>query len=264
MIDYASEFAHKVVLITGAGGGIGQALVKAFGERGASLVAADLSDEMVARAVTLAAQIGAPCLPVMGDVAKAETGRRWVESAVTQFGRLDVLVNNAGVGGPVNSVEHMDLAGWQRTLDVNLTGAMLCSQAAISVMLSQKTGAIINVASNVGKRGHPTRAAYVASKWGMIGLTQTLALEVAREGIRVHAVCPGPVEGERVEGFIQRQAQVQGVTPDEVRSEWIASMPIGRMISAEEVAEVVVFLASARASGMTGQALNITGGMVMH
>jgi NAD(P)-dependent dehydrogenase (short-subunit alcohol dehydrogenase family) len=264
MLEYAREFANKVVLITGAGGGIGQALVKAFGERGASLVAADLTDEMAGRAVALAEHIGAPCRPVTGDVADADTGRRWVDSAVAQFGHLDVLINNAGIGGPVNPVQNMDLDGWRRTLDVNLTGTLLCSQAAVNVMLPQKSGVIINVSSNVGKRGHPTRAAYVASKWGMIGLTQTLALEVARDGIRVHAVCPGPVEGERVEGFIQRQALVQGITPDEVRAEWIASMPIGRMITAEEVAEVVVFLASSRASGMTGQAINITGGMVMH
>lgn len=258
------EFDKRVVLITGAGGGIGCALVRAFGLRGATIVAADLNDDMAQRAANVAVEVGAPYLSVTGDISDHTVPTAWVSATVQQYGRLDVLVNNAGIGGPVNLIRHMDLQGWNQTLAINLTGAMLCARATLDVMQSQHSGVIINVASNVGKRGHPTRGAYVVSKWGMLGLTQTLALEVARDGIRVHAVCPGPVEGERVEGFIRRQAEAQGTTPDNIRAEWVASMPIGRMVTAKEVAEVIVFLASERATGMTGQSINVTGGMVMH
>lgn len=264
MKETPHEFAGRIVLITGAGGGIGLALIRAFGKRGASIVAADLTTDLLARALEEARAVAALCHTVAGDVAEPTVCQLLVDAAVERFGRLDVLINNAGIGGPVEPVCQMDLDGWNRTLAVNLTGAMLCSRAALGVMIPQNCGVIVNIASNVGKRGHATRGAYVVSKWGMLGLTQTMALEVARMGIRVNAVCPGPVEGERVEGFIRRQAEAQSVTADEIRAEWIASMPIGRMITAEEVAEVVVFLASERASGMTGQSVNITGGMVMH
>lgn len=258
------DFTGQIVLITGAGGGIGQTLVQTFGMRGASIVAADLNDEIVQHAITAAQEVNAPYITVTGDLSDPATPLAWVDAAIRQYGHLDILINNAGIGGPVNLIQHMDVDGWNKTLAVNLTGAMLCARATIPVMLSQHHGVIINVASNVGKRGHPTRGAYVVSKWGMLGLTQTLALEVAHEGIRVHAVCPGPVEGERVEGFIRRQAEAQGVTADDVRAEWVDSIPVGRMVTAQEVANVVAFLASERATGMTGQSINITGGMVMH
>lgn len=260
----SGEFTNQVVLVTGAGGGIGQALVSHFGRRGASVVAADLTTEAVGAAESVAETVHASCIGVTGDVSDPATCDAWVTAAVEAFGRVDILINNAGIGGPVNNVQHMDVAGWDRTLAVNLTGAMLCARATIPIMLAQKQGAIVNIASNVGKRGHPTRGAYVVSKWGMLGLTQTLALELARDGIRVNAVCPGPVAGERVEGFIQRQAELQGRSAADVRAEWVATMPIGRMVTADEVAEAVVFLASDRASSMTGQSINVTGGMVMH
>lgn len=264
MAEKKLDFEGKVVLITGAGGGIGRALVRTFGAEGATIVGADIDEKWAQRAADAAQEVGAPFCAVTGDLSDPDVPAAWVTAAFSAYDRLDVLVNNAGIGGPVNPIQHMDLDGWNQTLAINLTGAMLCARAALDVMLRQRSGVIVNVASNVGKRGHPTRGAYVVSKWGMLGLTQTLALEVAREGIRVHAVCPGPVEGERVEGFIKRQADAQDVTPDDIRAEWIASMPIGRMITAQEVADVVAFLASDRSSGMTGQSINITGGMVMH
>ena len=242
---------------------MGQVLARSFAEEGASVVVADAAQDAAERVAEKLRRAGGQCIALGGNVARAEDCERWVAAAVEHFGGLDVLVNNAGIGGPVRAVKEMDLEGWEQTLAVNLTGAMLCARAALAVMIPRKRGNIVNVASNVGKRGLPFRSPYVVSKWGMLGLTQTLALELAEEGIRVNAVCPGPIEGERVEGYISRQAEALGASLEEVREEWLSEVPMKRMVLPEEVAEVVLFLASGRTSAMTGQALNVTAGMIM-
>lgn len=257
------EFSGKTVLITGGSGGVGRALARAFGLAGASIVLADVIPEAARPVIAELRAEGGQGLVVGGDVADPAVCEQWVKEAVGAFGTLDILVNNAGVGGPVCPVHEIPLGDWMRTLAINLTGAMLCSQAALKVMLPRKRGNIINVASNVGKRGLALRAPYVVSKWGMLGLTQTLALELAEEGIRVNAICPGPIEGERVEGYIRRQAEALGVTVDDVRQKWLEEIPMRRMVTSDEVAQVAIFLASRQASGITGQAVNVSAGLVM-
>jgi len=258
------EFENQTVLITGGGGGIGSALAKAFAVEGAAVVVADLILEAAHRVAHTLQTEGHKALALAGDVSSEEDCRRLVASSVSAFGSLDILVNNAGIGGPVAAIADMDCDDWDRTLAVNVTGAMLMSREALRVMLPQRRGAIVNVASNVGKRGTPYRGPYVASKFAMIGLTQTLALEVATHGIRVNAVCPGPVAGERIERYITKLAEVRNISPDVVREEWLRESPMRRMVTAEEVAAVVLFLASSRGSAMTGQAINVTAGRVMY
>jgi NAD(P)-dependent dehydrogenase (short-subunit alcohol dehydrogenase family) len=258
------EFSGQTVLITGAGRGLGRIMAESFAREGASVVVADIEEEAAERVAERLQGSVSPSAAISGDVSNPKDCERWVEVAVERFGGLDVLVNNASIGGPVRAVREMDLEGWEQTLAVNLTGAMLCSQAALAVMLPRERGNIVNVASNVGKRGLPLRSPYVASKWGMLGLTQTLALELAQEGIRVNAVCPGAIRGERVEGYIRRQADALGVSKEEVREEWLSGVPMRRMVEPEEVADVVLFLASDRSSAMTGQSINVTAGMLMH
>lgn len=263
MMGPRGDFSGKTVLITGGGGGVGRALATAFGAAGASIVLADVVPEAaVVVRDELQAQ-GTPSLVVDGDVADPTVCRQWVQDAVATFGALDVLINNAGIGGPVSPIRDLELKEWNDTIAINLTGAMLCSQAALDVMLPRKQGNIINVSSNVGKRGLAFRAPYVVSKWGMLGLTQTLALEVANEGIRVNAICPGPIEGARVEGYIRRQADALGATVEDVRQRWLEEIPMRRMVTPSEVAHVALFLASERSSAMIGQAVNVTAGLIM-
>jgi len=258
------EWSGQAVLITGGGGGLGRNLALAFAKEGAAVAVADTLGERVEGVAEELKSAGARAVALIGDITKLADCERWVAKVVERFGRLDVLVNNAGIGGPVGPVAEIDVDGWQQTLMVNLTGAMLCSRAALAEMLLRRSGSIVNVASNVGKRGLALRSPYVVSKWGMLGLTQTLALEVAQTGIRVNAVCPGPIRGERVDGYIRKQAQALGVTEEAVRQQWISEVPMRRMIEPDEVSEVVLFLASGRASAMTGQAINITAGQVMY
>lgn len=263
-MEQAGEFSGHTVLITGGAGGVGRAMATAFAAEGASIVVADIE---LAAAQAVVAELhskGRHGLAVGGDVTDSTDCGRWVQNAVDAFGALDVLVNNAGIGGPVGPIHEMDVEGWSHTLATNLTGAMLCSRAALATMRPRRRGSIVNVASNVAKRGLALRAPYVASKWGMLGLTQTLALELAQEGIRVNAICPGPVEGERVEGYIRRQADALGVSSDDVRRQWLEEIPMRRMVTADEVAQVALFLASPRSSGLTGQAVNVAAGLVMH
>lgn len=257
------DFAGQTVLITGGGQGLGRILARSFAREGAAVVVADLAEDAAEQIAEELRRDGSHSVATAGDVSNPKDCERWVATAMEHFESLDVLVNNASIGGPVLPARKMDLEGWEKTLAVNLTGAMLCCKAALKVMLPRNRGNIVNVASNVGKRGLPLRSPYVVSKWGMLGLTQTLALELAQEGIRVNAVCPGPIEGERVEGYIRRQAEGLGISMEDVREEWLSAIPMGRMVSPEEVAEVVLFLASDRTSAMTGQAINVTAGMMM-
>jgi NAD(P)-dependent dehydrogenase (short-subunit alcohol dehydrogenase family) len=162
-----------------------------------------------------------------------------------------------GVGGRTGP-GHLDDA-----LAVNLTGAMLCSREAVRHMQA-KGGAIVKVSSNVGRRGFGNRAPYVCSKWALHGLTQTLALEVENYGIRVNAICPGPVLTERLQGSMRRMAAARGITPAEVQKEWEAELPMGRFATAEECPQVTLFLACDDSSAMTGQALKVTGGVIMN
>jgi NAD(P)-dependent dehydrogenase (short-subunit alcohol dehydrogenase family) len=177
-------------------------------------------------------------------------------------GRVDVLVNNAGWNGRAQLVRDMSLEAWNRTLSINLTGTMLVTREVIPLMVARGAGRIVNIASNVARRGLPLRADYVCSKWALLGLTETLALELVSHGIRVNAVCPGPVEGERIEKILEMHAEIEGVDVGTMRRSWEA-VPMGRFVTAEEVAAVALFLASDMSSAMTGQAISVTGGFLM-
>jgi NAD(P)-dependent dehydrogenase (short-subunit alcohol dehydrogenase family) len=186
-----------------------------------------------------------------------------VDGAAEFFGsRIDVLVNNAGFNGHYSLIKDMPLAHWRETIDINLTGTMLVTRSVLPFMLNREVGAIVTTASNVARRGLPYRADYVCSKWAILGFTQTLALEVASQNIRVNAVCPGPIEGDRIEDVMAHHAKIEGKTVAEVRREW-ESTPMKRFVEPHEVAAAMLFLCSSDASAMTGQAINVTGGFIM-
>ncbi|WP_396640941.1 SDR family NAD(P)-dependent oxidoreductase [Microbacterium sp.] len=253
---------QRHVLVTGAAEGVGRSIARTLAKDGARVVIADIrsADETI----RLIREDGSAADQLHCDVSSEASVREAVAAAAELLGgRIDVLVNNAGMNGHYHLLEGMPLEEWEETLRINLTGTMLVTRETIPHLAAQGA-TIVNIASNVGKRGLPYRGDYVASKWALIGLTQTMALELAPRGIRVNAVCPGPIEGNRIEDVMQHHADVEGTTVVEMRAKWEAEAPLGRFVTPEEVASVVGFLAGEQSSAMTGQAINVTAGLVMH
>ena len=248
---------NKTALITGGGRGIGHAIACRFAREGCHIIIADL--EVKSEKIEALRACGAKPDVHMADLADEEQ----IVRLFSVIGRLDILVNNAGVYGPVKKIVDMDRAEWDRTFAVNLTSTMLCSRQAVKKMMEQRSGSIVNIASNVARRGLPYRGCYVATKWAMLGLTQTLALETATCGIRVNAVLPGPVPTPHLDEVMECHARVEGRNASDVAEDWRLSAPMKRFIDPEEVANVALFLASEQSSAMTGQSLNVTGGFLM-
>jgi 2-hydroxycyclohexanecarboxyl-CoA dehydrogenase len=255
------RFGQKNVLITGAAAGLGRQIAHAFAVEGADIAILDFQDAgETAREVTALTR---RCEVFRSDVRDEDGVRTAVDGAAEFFGgRIDVLVNNAGFNGHYSLIKDMPLAHWRETIEINLTGTMLVTRSVLPYMLGRKAGAIVTTASNVARRGLPYRADYVCSKWAILGFTQTLALEVASHNIRVNAVCPGPIEGDRIEDVMAHHAKIEGKTVAEVRREWEAT-PMNRFVEPREVAAVMLFLCSSDASAMTGQSINVTGGFIM-
>ena len=247
----------KTALITGGGQGIGLAIARAFADEGASIILADIDPKQEA-VESIRAQ-GAEVTARKVDV----TDENQVLDLFSGIPRLDILVNNVGTYGPVKKIVDMDRASWDRTFAVNLTSAMLCCREAVKLMSARRSGNILNIASNVARRGLPYRGCYVATKWAMLGLTQTLALETAEFSIRVNAILPGPVPTPHLDEVMKLHAEVEGKSTAEVAEDWRLSAPMKRFIQPEEVGRVAVFLASDLSSAMTGQSLNVTCGFLM-
>jgi NAD(P)-dependent dehydrogenase (short-subunit alcohol dehydrogenase family) len=255
----------KVVAITGAGRGIGAAIARAMAGEGAQVFVTDMN---LAQAESVAAEINnaggkAAALPL--DVTEPEQAAAVIAQVAAQAGTLDIWVNNAGVS-TMNRFVDLTLHDWDFNMNINARGAFICGQAAARWFIANdKPGRILNVASMAGKRGAaPFLAHYVASKFAVVGLTQAMAAELAPYGILVNAVCPGYVRTSMQERELGWEAELRGMTTDEVAQLYIKDTPLGRLEEPEDVAKIMVFLASDDASFMTGQAINITGGAWMH
>ena len=256
------KLAGKAALITGGGSGIGRGIALRFAREGAAMAICGRRQPQLDGVRAEIEAFGGRCVALPVDLGVEAAVERMVEAAATALGGLDVLVNNASVVGQVGPVEQLDLALWNQALAINLTGTVLCCREAIP-HLKRGGGTIVNISSNVGRRGFRNRASYVCSKWAMHGLTQTLALELAESGVRVNAVCPGPVLTERLLGSMERMATARGISSTDVQREWEAESPMGRFATIEECAQVALFLACEDSSAMTGQALNVTAGVIM-
>lgn len=256
------RFTGKNVLITGAAAGLGRVIATSFAREGADLFILDRME--AADTCAEIAALGRRADWALCDVREEAQVVRGVAAAALFFDeRIDVLINNAGFNGHYELVTDINLDHWRETLDINLTGTMLVTRTVLPLMIARKNGVIGTTASNVSRRGLPRRADYVCAKWAILGLNQTIALEVASDNIRVNAVCPGPIEGDRIEEVMARTAGVEGRTVADVRHEWEEAAPMKRFVTPEEVTAALMFLCSDGASGMTGQALNVTGGFLM-
>ena len=257
------ELKDQVAIITGGGYGIGKKIALAYAREGMRLVLAARTPGPLAETRAEVEKLGARAVSVRTDVAREDDCVRMVDEAVKAFGRVDILVNNAGIAGPTKLLTEMALAEWQEVLDINLTGAWLASRAAVPAMLKHGGGNIIMISSGAGRRGFPLRAPYAASKWGMIGLTQTLAGEWGSKGIRVNCICPGATEGDRIERVIRARAEAMKIPYETMKQSFVGAAAMSRMVTEDEVARVSVFLASELSAGMTGQTLNVDAGSIM-
>ena len=257
------RFADRVVVVTGAGYGIGRGIAEAFAREGAHVVISGRSTDKLAQVSEALGSGPAKPLVVPADVRLEADVERLISTTTQNFGRLDVLVNNAGIAGPTALARDVSIADWEETLRVNLTGAFLCARRASAVMIEARRGSIVNISSVAGRMGYPLRTPYASSKWGMIGLSHSLAAELGLFNVRVNAVLPGSTEGERIERVIAARSATEGRTPEEIRQWFTKDIPLQRMVTAAEVANAVLFLASDDASGITGQAFSVCGGFTM-
>ena len=237
----------KVALVTGAASGIGRATARLLAREGASVLVCDLDDAEGRAAAAEIAEAGGSARFARVDVASEPEVEALVADALSAFGRLDCAVNSAGITGAQASLDRVDLADFSRTLAVNLTGVFLCMKHEIAAMARQGGGAIVNVASGAGLVAVPSLGPYCATKHGVLGLTKTAAVENARTGVRVNAVCPGSIDTPMLRASIARLPAMEKI--------FLASQPGGRFGRAEEVAEAVVWLCSDRASFVSGESM---------
>ena len=255
----------RIAIVTGGAQGLGAAICTRLAEEGAKIVVADLNfsgAEKTAQDIQIST--GKRAIPAQVNVTDESQVEALFNKTVSEFGRVDILVSNAGVliSG---AADEFPLEKWKLVIDINLVGYFLCAKHALKIMKAQKSGVIIQVNSKSGKKGSFKNSAYAASKFGGIGLTQSLALEVAEFGIRVNSVCPGNLLDSPLwtDSLFKQYAKNQNLTEEEVRQKYIDQVPMKRGCTYHDVNNVIVFLASDQSNYMTGQAINVTGGQEM-
>jgi len=255
----------RIAVVTGGAQGLGAAICHRLAREGAHVVVADLNLEGAERvAAEIMAQTDRRAVAVRADVTDEAQVEAMIRRALEEFGRLDILVANAGIL-IAEAVDEFPADRWRAVMEVNLVGYFLCAKHAARVMKAQRSGVIIQVNSKSGKKGSYKNSAYAASKFGGIGLTQSIALELAEYGVRVNAVCPGNLLDSPlwVDSLYAQYAKKWGISEEEVRQKYIDQVPMKRGCTYDDVTNVIVFLASDQSSYMTGQAINVTGGQEM-
>ena len=242
------------VLVTAGGAGIGLAIAQAFAEAGDRVHVCDV-DQSRLEALLESSGIGT----TTADVSDPSQVAVLFEAIRGELGGLDVLVNNAGTAGPTGPVEALSFEEWRRTLAVNLDSQFLCAHHAVPMLKDAGGGSIVNISSTAGLHGYPLRAPYAAAKWGVIGLTKTLAMELGPHGIRVNAICPGGVDGDRMDRVIAAQASVRRVAQELVREGLLRQTSMRTFVDAQDVAALALFLCSEAGAKISGQAIAVDG-----
>jgi NAD(P)-dependent dehydrogenase (short-subunit alcohol dehydrogenase family) len=243
------------VLVTGGASGIGLGLARRFAARGDRVALCDADADAVARAAEDMPQ----AIARQADVTDAGQMDAFLAEVEGAWGGVDVVCANAGTGGPAGRIEDLDYDDWQACLAVNLNGAFLTCRWAAKVMRAQESGCIVITSSTSGQWGHPYRSPYAAAKWGLVGLTKTLAMELGGAGVRVNAICPGPVEGDRMDRVVAMEAKASGRPEQAVRDQYVRGVSMRTWVTVDDLADTVLFLASPAASKISGQIIAIDG-----
>ncbi len=243
------------IIITAAGAGIGREIASRFAGDGATVHACDMDQQGLDE---LKAQYPDVSIARV-DVTNEATLDAWLQDALGELDGCDVLVNNAGIAGPTGAVEEMTLAQWRQCFAVNLDAQMLTCRRVVPVMKVQRSGCIINLSSTAGLFGFPFRTPYAAAKWAVIGFTKSVAAETGRFNIRCNAICPGSVDGDRMDRVIAAEAEKTGKSPDTVRTEYTSGTSMRRFAKASEIADLCQYLASDAAKFISGQAISVDG-----
>lgn len=258
------DVSGQVVLITGGGRGLGRCIAARLASEGARVViTGPVQTELDETAELIAGEGGGEVLAILADLRFAGEIEAAVDEARTKFGRIDILINNSGIAGPAARVDDVTVEDWNDVMAINLTGAFLCCKYVAGEMAERRSGKIINISSIAGRIAYPLRSPYATSKWGMIGLTKSLAKELGPQNIQVNAICPGPVEGPRMENVFSDKAAATGKAVDEIRAEYLATSALGRLVNQDDIADMVAFLVSPSGDNITGQAIEVTAGYAL-
>lgn len=251
---------ESVAIITGAGRGIGRAIALRLAKEGAALVITGRRPDSLQTVTDEIRSTGGRAIQTVTDVSNEGNVRQMVTSAIAEFGRVDILINNAGITGPTAPVTEVTLKDWEETIAVNLTGAFLCAKMVLPGMIERRSGRVINITSVAGQGAYALRSPYATSKWGMIGLSRTLAQEVGKYNITVNAVAPGPVRGPRIAEVIRRRAEQMNQPIDVVENQYVEPTALKRMVEEDDIAAIVVFLCSDEAKNITGETFTVSAG----
>ena len=243
------------VLVTAGAAGIGKAFAETFANAGAKVFICDVDRAALDAFRAAHPEIGAG----IADVADPRQVEGLFDAAAVFLGGLDVLINNAGIAGPTAPVEDMDIADWDRTIAVDLNGMFYCTRKAVPLLKAAGGGSIINLSSVAGRLGFPLRTPYSAAKWAVVGFTKSLAIELGPANIRVNAIQPGVVEGDRIERVISAKAKALGESPDTIRHSMLAKVSLRRTVSPSDIANMALFLATDAGRNISGQALSVCG-----
>jgi NAD(P)-dependent dehydrogenase (short-subunit alcohol dehydrogenase family) len=245
----------KRVVLTAGAAGIGRVTLQTLVDAGARVVTCDVDQAALDRLRGDLPTV--PAIPV--DVADDAAVDRLFELALEQLGGLDILINNAGIAGPTAPIEEVAPTDWRRTLEVNLTGQYLCARRAVPHIRAAGGGSIVNLSSAAGRFGFALRSPYCASKWAVVGLTKALAIELGPDQIRVNAICPGAVEGERINRVIAAKAEARGVSFEAMRQQYVETASMKRLISPQDIANMILYLCSDAGRLVSGQAIGVDG-----
>ncbi len=248
----------KRVLITAGAGGIGRVMTKTFAEAGAKVHICDVVQAAVDETSKSLSVTATLC-----DVSNLEQVDRMFSDVRTHLGGLDVMINNAGIAGPTGRVEEISIEDWQRCIEIDLNGMFYCTRLAVPMLKAAGGGSIVNLSSAAGRLGFPYRTPYAAAKWAVVGFTKSLSMEVGTDNIRVNAIQPGVVEGERIDRVIAAKAQAVGISFEEQRRISLERVSMRSMVSPQDIANMALFLASDAGAHVTGQAISVCAGVEM-
>ncbi|MEX0922908.1 MAG: SDR family oxidoreductase [Rhodovibrionaceae bacterium] len=243
------------VLITAGAAGIGRAMAEAFAAGGANVHLSDIEAAALEEAAKALPEVSTQIC----DVSDPKAVDAFFSEGVARLGGLDVLINNAGISGPTKPVEEIADAEWRQTLAVNLDGQFYCIRKAVPLLRASGGGSIVNLSSAAGRFGFPLRTPYVASKWAIVGMTKSLAMELGKDRIRVNCLCPGAVDGERIRRVIAAKAEQRGISEAEMEAELLKDVSLNCFVSPQDIANMAVYLASPAGATISGQALSIDG-----